>query len=233
MTKVILHIGDTVTHSTLGEGVVTIVDDEFVTIKFATDELTFRLPDAFENGFLSSQDAEFVEEDEEEDEDWEEDENEEDEDEEEEEEDADDDESPAPTPAPTENNLGCLGSLVAILLPLLFFGSFAVLFFVLYSDGHFALFLILGIINVALIFISIPLLIKDWKKPLDPNATLSNTSNSGGLSPSAKFSAIMLGLWMGGRSYRKKHGSIFDSAHDSIFWQEKYRKDHDYDNEDW
>ena len=54
MAKVILHIGDKVTHKTLGEGVVTIVDDEYVTIKFATDELTFRLPDAFRNGFLTS-----------------------------------------------------------------------------------------------------------------------------------------------------------------------------------
>lgn len=61
MAKVILHIGDTVTHSTLGEGVVTIVDDEFVSIKFATDELTFRLPDAFENGLLISDDAQFIE----------------------------------------------------------------------------------------------------------------------------------------------------------------------------
>lgn len=87
MAKVILHIGDTVTHTTLGEGIVTIVDDEFVTIKFATDELTFRLPSAFENGFLSSQDAEFIEDGEDEDEDWEED-----EDDDEEEDDDDDDE---------------------------------------------------------------------------------------------------------------------------------------------
>ena len=224
MTKVILHIGDKVTHSTLGEGVVTIVDDEFVTIKFESEELTFRLPDAFENGFLSSRDAETVE--------VEDDEYEEEEDDDEDEEEEDDDKSPAPTPAPAENNLGCVGSLVAIVMPLLFFGSFAVLSFVLYSDGYYTLFLILGIINVALIFISIPLLIKEWKKPLDPNATLSNTSYSTGLSPSAKFSAIMLGLWMGGRSYRKKHGSLIDSARDDLFWQEKYRKDHYYDNED-
>lgn len=57
MAKVILHIGDKVTHKTLGEGVVTIVDDEYVTIKFTTDELTFRLPDAFRNGFLTSEAA--------------------------------------------------------------------------------------------------------------------------------------------------------------------------------
>ena len=57
MTRIILHIGDKVTHTTLGKGVVTIVDEEFVTIKFVSDELTFRLPDAFEKGFLSSKDA--------------------------------------------------------------------------------------------------------------------------------------------------------------------------------
>ena len=88
MTKVFLHTGDKVTHSTQGEGVVTIVDNEFVTIKFAADELTFLLPDAFEEGFLSSQDAEFVEVDDEEYADWDE--------YEEDEEDASEVESPAP-----------------------------------------------------------------------------------------------------------------------------------------
>ena len=55
MAKVQLHIGDKVTHTTLGEGVVTVVDEEYVTIRFATDELTFRLPDAFYKGFLRSE----------------------------------------------------------------------------------------------------------------------------------------------------------------------------------
>lgn len=60
MARIILHVGDIVTHSTLGEGVVTIVDDEYCTIKFASKELTFRLPDAFEKGFLSSDSAQII-----------------------------------------------------------------------------------------------------------------------------------------------------------------------------
>lgn len=58
MARVHLHIGDKVTHTTLGEGVVTVADEEYATIKFATDELTFRLPDAFLKGFLRSKDLE-------------------------------------------------------------------------------------------------------------------------------------------------------------------------------
>ena len=73
----------------------TIIDDEYVTIKFATDELTFRLPDAFRNGFLTSEaaiitsnlndDYENDDEEDEEDEDEEDDDDEEEEEEEEEE----------------------------------------------------------------------------------------------------------------------------------------------------
>lgn len=56
MARVLLHVGDKVTHTKLGEGVVTVADEEYATIKFATDELTFRLPDAFFKGFLKSED---------------------------------------------------------------------------------------------------------------------------------------------------------------------------------
>lgn len=55
MSRLQLHIGDKVTHTTLGEGIVTVADAEYATIKFATDELTFRLPDAFFKGFLKSE----------------------------------------------------------------------------------------------------------------------------------------------------------------------------------
>lgn len=55
MARVLLHVGDKVTHTKLGEGVVTVADEEYATIKFATDELTFRLPDAFFKGFLRSE----------------------------------------------------------------------------------------------------------------------------------------------------------------------------------
>ena len=64
MEKVILKPGDIVRHTTLGEGTVTVADDEFCTVKFESREAMFRLPDAFEEGFLSSEDAEIIEEDE-------------------------------------------------------------------------------------------------------------------------------------------------------------------------
>ena len=64
MEKVILKPGDTVQHTTLGEGTVTVADEEFCTVKFETREAMFRLPDAFEEGFLSSEDAEIIEDDE-------------------------------------------------------------------------------------------------------------------------------------------------------------------------
>ncbi len=55
MTRFILHVGDKVTHTTLGEGVVSIVDEDYVTVKFVEEELTFRIPDAFYKGFLTSE----------------------------------------------------------------------------------------------------------------------------------------------------------------------------------
>ena len=64
MEKVILKPGDSVIHPSLGEGTVTVADDEFCTVKFESREAMFRLPDAFEEGFLSSEDAEIIEEDE-------------------------------------------------------------------------------------------------------------------------------------------------------------------------
>lgn len=64
MEKVFLKPGDTVQHATLGEGTVTVADEEFCTVKFETREAMFRLPDAFEEGFLSSEDAEIIEDDE-------------------------------------------------------------------------------------------------------------------------------------------------------------------------
>lgn len=64
MEKVILKPGDSVTHPSLGEGTVTVADEEFCTVKLESREAMFRLPDAFEEGFLSSEDAEIIEDDE-------------------------------------------------------------------------------------------------------------------------------------------------------------------------
>jgi hypothetical protein len=57
MEKVILKPGDKVQHKSLGTGVVTNADDQFCTVRFESRDAMFRLPDAFEEGFLSSKDA--------------------------------------------------------------------------------------------------------------------------------------------------------------------------------
>lgn len=57
MGKVILKSGDRVLHKSFGQGIVTNADDEFCTVKFETKEAMFRLPEAFEEGFLTSEDA--------------------------------------------------------------------------------------------------------------------------------------------------------------------------------
>lgn len=57
MLRVKLSEGKAVSHPTLGTGIVLSADDEFCTIRFASKEAMFRLPDAFEKGFLSSPEA--------------------------------------------------------------------------------------------------------------------------------------------------------------------------------
>ena len=52
--EVRLQIGDIVHHHKFGEGTVTAVDKDFCTVAFKSREAMFRLPDAFENGFLKS-----------------------------------------------------------------------------------------------------------------------------------------------------------------------------------
>ncbi len=61
MEKVILKPGDSVIHPSLGEGTVTVADNKFCTVKFESREAMFRLPDAFEEGFLTSKDAQIIE----------------------------------------------------------------------------------------------------------------------------------------------------------------------------
>ena len=58
MAKVILKPGDIVKHESLGEGVVTNADEEFCTVKFESREAMFRLPDAFYQGFLKTDNGE-------------------------------------------------------------------------------------------------------------------------------------------------------------------------------
>lgn len=57
MKPIIMHIGDQVHHKTLGDGVIVSMNDDYCTARFGEKEASFRIPDAFVRGFLSSADA--------------------------------------------------------------------------------------------------------------------------------------------------------------------------------
>ena len=224
--KVILHIGDKVTHSTLGDGIVTVVDEEYVTIKFTEEELTFRLPDAFENGFLTSEDAEIIEE-----EDWEDKEDEEDDtDEEQEEEDELESETPVVTPSSQKNKLGCLGLLVAIGIPAGIGIPLIMLFMDCYFDDGGGVFIVLSIICALLMALFIYIGVRVWVKPLTPaeRRTLSSPSYDPGPSPGQTLFLGLLGGYFLDKALHKDRPSIFDKAREDLFWQEKARRHDDY-----
>ena len=220
--KVILHIGDKVTHNTLGDGIVTIVDEDYVTIKFESEELTFRLPDAFENGFLTSEDAEIIEE-----EDWGEDNEEE---EEEEDDDGLESDTPVVTPSSQQNKLGCLGSLVAIGIPAGIGIPLIMLFMDCYFDGGGKAFIALSIICLLLMALFIFIAVRAWMKPLTPaeRRTLSGPSYDLGPSPGPSLLLGLLGGYFLDKALHKDRPSIFDKARDDLFWQEKARRHDDY-----
>lgn len=231
MAKVILHVGDTVTHSSLGEGVVTIVDKEYVTIKFASDELTFRLPDAFRKGFLSSDDAEIIGDLNDEDDDDDEDEDDDD--------DEDDDEEeieelseikPSVTPDPKKNSPGCLVVAVSLIVPLIVFVPLELFFGYLYDntdDGVYLFFMILGLLFYALIVI---VLIKTV--PEDSSAYGSYSSHKSYSSHARRYTPRSFykpskgnSIFTGGTSWgssRKKSKSLFDGIQDDLYWQRKH-----------
>lgn len=61
--EVHLQIGDIVRHKKFGSGTVTAVDKGFCTVSFKSREAMFRLPEAFEEGFLTSDKVVLTEED--------------------------------------------------------------------------------------------------------------------------------------------------------------------------
>ena len=225
--KVILHIGDKVTHNTLGEGTVTIVDEDYVTIKFESEELTFRLPDAFENGFLTSEDAEIIEEEDCEDEEVDE------EDTDEEAEDEDDEfeaKTPVVTPSSQKNKMGCLGSFVAIGIPAGIGIPLIILFMDCYFDSGGKAFIVLSIICLLLMALFIFIGVRALMKPLTPaeRRTLSGPSYDPGPSPGQSLLLGLLGGYFLDKALHKDRPSIFDKARDDLFWQEKARRHDDY-----
>ena len=235
MAKVILHIGDKVTHSTLGEGVVTIVDDEFVTIKFATDELTFRLPDAFRNGFLTSEaaiisgnlddvDDEYEDEEEEDDEEDEEEGEEEDDEDEEELEEIAPKSEPSPVQA-TERKVGLWGVLIALAVPFPVAAIIGSILLIVYLGDGGGVFLFLFILTVLIYLLVVIICIRSLKKPSKPSSYSAVSTDDSASDAASTFFLGMVGGAMLDRALRKDKRSIFDKAHDDFLWQEKIRRD--------
>lgn len=247
MSRIILHVGDKVTHTTYGEGVVTIVDGDFCTVKFEAEELTFRLPNAFENGFLTPQDAIYVPDDEDE-EDWDEEDDDEDEDEEDDEEDEDEDEKEetlnyvAPKPAvrpvapeaPKERKLGWLGWLIAIAFPASYTLPFAIIGLIIYLGTESTFFLIVTILFFLLYLILVIYGVAKLSQPVDPPKTYGAPSSDSDSDSAARTAGLMFGAGLLGYHMGKHHKSSSDRVRDDWLWQEKYR-DHDdyYDGDSW
>ena len=231
MPRIILHIGDRVTHNTYGEGVVTIVDEEFCTIKFGEEELTFRLPDAFEDGFLRSDDAVYAPDEEADEEDW----NEEVE---------DDDEDlghVVPTPSaryaaagtPRNRKLGLVDWLVVIALPASYTLPFAVLFLIIYLGTESTLFLILTNLFFLLYLVLVIYGVYKLKQPEDPSKRYAASSGDDDTDSAAQTAGLIFGTALLGHFIGKHHRSgSRDTGHDWL-WQEKYRSHDDYDEDNW
>ena len=219
MAKVILHIGDKVTHQTLGEGVVTIVDDEYVTVKFATKELTFPLPNAFEKGFLKADDAIYIV-----DEDVEE---------------ADSADIPLPTSEPTapprkEHKLGLVGWLIAVGVPATYTLPFVVLFLIIYLGTKSAFFLIRTILGILFYLFLVIFSVNKLKEPIDTTKTYAGQSEDTDSSATAKTAGLMLGAGLLGYHMGKHHKSHSERVKDDLLWQEKYHdRDNYYDGDNW
>jgi hypothetical protein len=234
MARVLLQVGDKVTHTTLGEGSVTVIDDEFVTIKFASDELTFRFPDAFQKGFLSSSQP-IIEEIPES---------------EEEETDEDDDTEKKlgtlpdvkPRPEKEQDNpprkqLTRAGIWWRMFLLLLVFVPLE--FFLIYSwlvddDGVYigfaAFFFIMGVILLAV-------LMNKWDKtPIDKDIQRTYDSSSR-IDPATELMAGIMGAEMLHRAAERERQEAEKQRYESLYWQESIRDknprhDFDYDHDD-
>lgn len=124
------------------------------------------------------------------------------------------------TPKPEKKEIGCFTFATIIISCFLVSGPLA--YFLIgdfFENGNeYGLY-----VGIFFIVISIGLCILFIRGEKNDSDTPSSPSKSdSGLSLDATASAIMMGLSLGGK---KDHKSDSDSLHDSLFWQEKYRKD--------
>ena len=150
MLKVKLSEGNAVSHPSLGTGVVLSADDEFCTVRFASKEAMFRLPDAFEKGFLTSSDAILTEVPDDE-EDYEEEEEELIEEEEEVEEEPVPQETQKPQPKISKPTVGDI--ILAFICPLFVFVPVEMLLISLYIDDTSDDFLLILAIAFSLMYL--------------------------------------------------------------------------------
>ena len=127
---------------------------------------------------------------------------------------------PKATPKPEKKEIGCFTFATIIISCFLVSGPLA--YFLIedfFENGNeFSLY-----VGIFFIVISIGLCILFIRGEKNDSDTPSSPSKSdSGLSLDATASAITMGLMLGGKKDQK---SDSDSLHDSLFWQEKYRKD--------
>lgn len=127
---------------------------------------------------------------------------------------------PKATPKPEKKEIGCFTFATIIISCFLVSGPLA--YFLIedfFENGNeYGLY-----VGIFFIVISIGLCILFIRGEKNDSDTPSSPSKSdSGLSLDATASAITMGLMLGGKKDQK---SDSDSLHDSLFWQEKYRKD--------
>ena len=226
MARIIFHIGDKVTHTTLGGGVVTVADEEYVTIKFATDELTFRLPDAFEKGFLSSEYA-IIEDSQEEGDEEEEEEILEGEDETEEQQLVE-----AIKPDEKKEGKGC-AKAVFLMMGVVVFTPFVAYYVTDYGKtGNQT-----DLLAVVLFIIGFLLYVPFAMRLAKVSGTQDRGNTEPGLDAETEIMAGMIGSELIHRSIEREKQAAEKRRYDSLYWQESIRDknprhDFDYDHVD-
>ncbi len=211
MAEFILHKGDKVMSHQYGEGVVTAVDEGLCTVRFASRELSFRVPDAFEKGRLiwigsanfSKKTAKAGKAD-----------------------------------KPKKSWLG----LIIYFLFLIALGLAVVAYPIslLLGTGDKSAILVWVLCVAFFVAMIYPVLKSKKKNGTEPQAPeveeieSDDADRSDDSGVAAGFLTGMMGGYFLGRSSRH-HKSVFDSARDELFWQEKNRHhDDDFtDGESW
>ena len=194
-----LIIGNKVNHKTLGEGTITAVDEEFCTVSFASGEAMFRLPDAFDNGFLTSpawgvpDESEAI---------------------------PPQEEKPVPEgrkEVPKKKPVYMV--IAAFVLPLVMAGPFVYIFIACYLDGHDRFFLYLSIFGIVLyaflVFLGLKVAGEDPDSIPEPPRS--------GMDPATKLKLGILGGLLISKEFEKERQKYEKDRYESLFWQESVR----------